>query len=139
MKNLTVKDYIILILLLGCIIFGYMTFFKGNKYYREEIKKLKVEYQKEQDLRKDLDIELANLRKQRDDLVKSGEQLQLLINLQDILIQDRKAQADKTRKELDETRLRIAEVRKKIRQVKESPANRTGDSLIYSLQLKTQK
>jgi len=139
MKNLTFKDYIILVLLIGCVIFGYMTFFRGDKYYREELKKLKVEYKKEHDLRKDLDRQLIELKNQRDILIEKSNQLEKLINLQDEFIQDKKSEAAKTRKELDETRKRIDEVRKKIREVKSNPANRTGDSLIYSIKLKTQK
>ena len=139
MKNLTIKDYLILVLLAGCIVFGYMTFFRSDKYYREQLKSLQIEYKKEQDLRKRLSSEIAQLKKEREDLINRGKQLESLINLQDDLIEDRKAEAAKTRKELDETRKRIDEVRKRIRDVKKNPANRTGDSLINSLKLKTDK
>ena len=139
MKNLTFKDYIILVLLVGCVIFGYMTFFRGDKYYREQLKTLKIEYKKEQDLRKSLDTELFKLKKDREDLFNRNKQLEELISLQDAIIEDRKSEAVRSRKELEETRKRIEEVRKKITYIKKNPANRTCDSLINSLKLKTGK
>lgn len=139
MKKLNAKDFVIISLLLGCLIFGYMSFFKGDDLYKykvEELNKQNEALLKEKSLS---DEKIKKLNLEFDSLKIIEIKLINDINLRDVEIGKTKDRANKSKKELDKFRREMEETRKKIDSLKANPANRTGEDLINSLKLKTQK
>jgi chromosome segregation ATPase len=137
MKNY--KNIIILVLLIGCLIFGYISLFRGDKLYEHKVKELQKENlilcKKRDSLGSEiniLELQFSNLKSKEEELIND-------INQRDLEIAKSKEKANKSRSELEKFKREMQETRNKIDSLKAHPANRTGDDLLNSIKLKTQK
>ena len=137
MKN--IKNILIGILLICTIIFGYKTFFSDNSQYKENLKQLEAANKKLQEERVAIDLKIDSLNTEYK-MVKDHEaKLAKEISDRDSEIAKDKAAAAKSRAELDKFKNNLTETQCKIAEMKSHPANRTGNDLLNSLKLKTQK
>ena len=139
MKYMDTKNIIILVLLIGCLVFGYINLFRGDKLYEykvEELQKANSTLLKERDLVKGeiktLNIEFTALKSKEAELMNS-------INLRDSEIAKSKDKANRSKAELEKFKKEIEETREKIDSLKAQPANRQGDDLLNSLKSKLNK
>jgi len=137
MKN--IKNIIIVVLLAACLIFGYISLFRGDKLYEykvEELKKENAALMKQKlaidEENKTLKIEFSNLKTKEVELLND-------INLRDSEIAKSKENANRSKRELEKFKREIESTRQKIDSLKAHPANRTGEDLLNSIKLKTQK
>lgn len=133
------KNILILALLVGCFIFGYAHFFKSDGVYKLKVKQLEQANIDLQNERKKLGIELSSVKLDFAKLKVIEGKLATQVAGLDIEIQKNKAAVLKSRAELDKLKVELAQTRKKIEDLKSNPANRTGDDLLNSLKLKTEK
>ena len=141
-KNKNMKDYkniLILILLAGCLIFGYITLFSGDKNYKEQLKRLDVSNKILKEQRKAINSELLILKADYSKLKVHEAALADEVTALDKEVKKNKDAADRSKAELDTVKKDMEETRKKIADVKQNPANRTGEDLLNSLKIKTQK
>ena len=136
MKNINTKDIVIIVLLLGCLVFGYRSFFSSDNLYKYKVEELRKQNDSLLNEKSIIDERLKNLSMEFDSLKIIEENLIEEINQRDIDIERSKNKADRSRKELDKYRKEMEESKKKIEWMKENPANRTGDDLINSLKSK---
>ena len=101
MKYMDTKNIIILVLLIGCLVFGYINLFRGDKIYEykvEELQKENATLLKERDSIKGdiktLNIEFAALKSKEAELMND-------INLRDSKIAKSKDKANRTKAELE--------------------------------------
>jgi len=134
-----IKNVLILILLAGCLIFGYMWFFSGNDEYKEKIKQLEKEKKELVSERENLDKQVKVL--QGDYVILKQKEAKLLSDLAklDTEINQSKINAAKSQAELNKMKRDLKDTQDKIAELKKNPANRTGDDLLNSLKMKTQK
>lgn len=138
-KMKDIKNIVILVLLLGVLTLGYISLFRGDKLYEykvEELKKQNEALMKQKlavdEENKTLRLEFSNLKAKEVELIKD-------INLRDLEIQKSKDNANRSKRELEKFKRDIEETRRKIDSLKSNPPNRTGDDLLNSIKLKTQK
>lgn len=133
------KNIIILVLLIGCLVFGYINLFRGDKLYEykvEELQKENATLLKERDSVKSeiktLNIEFSALKTKEAELMND-------INLRDTEIAKSKDKANRSKAELEKFKKEIEETRGKIDSLKAHPTNRQGDDLLNSLKSKLNK
>jgi chromosome segregation ATPase len=134
--KLDIKSILILILLFGCLIFGYMWYFNtDNTDYKKELKELREDNKMLQEQRDSINHELKIL--ESDFLIlKTNESFYLdKIDKLEIEIEKAKNNANKSKAELDKIRKELAEVRKKIQEFKNNPPVLTDDDLLNSLKI----
>ena len=134
-----IKNILIVVLLAGCMIFGYMWFFRNDGGYKQKILDLEGEKKELIIAREKLEKDVVVLEKNFDDLKKKESSLAADIKKRDEEIRRRKEEAAKSRAELDNMKKGLKETQEKIVELKKNPSNRTGDDLLNSLKLKTQK
>jgi outer membrane murein-binding lipoprotein Lpp len=134
-----IKNILIVVLLAGCMIFGYMWFFRNDGGYKQKIKDLEREKKELIIAREKLEKDVVVLEKNFEDLKKKESSLAADIKKRDEEIRRRKEEAAKSRAELDNMKKGLKETQEKIVELKKNPSNRTGDDLLNSLKLKTQK
>ena len=134
-----IKNILIVVLLAGCMIFGYMWFFRNDGGYKQKIKDLEREKKELIIAREKLEKDVVVLEKNFEDLKKKETSLAADIKKRDEEIRRRKEEAAKSRAELDNMKKGLKETQEKIVELKKNPSNRTGDDLLNSLKLKTQK
>jgi hypothetical protein len=137
MKNINIKDIVIFVLLLGCLFFGYRSFFSSDNLYKYKVEELRKQNDSLFIEKSIIDEILIKLSMEFDSLKIIEENLIEEINQRDIDIERSKNKADQSRKELDKYRKEIEETKRKIEWMKENPANRTGENLINSLKSKS--
>jgi len=121
------------------MIFGYMWFFRNDGGYKQKIKDLEREKKELIIAREKLEKDVVVLEKNFEDLKKKESSLAADIKKRDEEIRRRKEEAAKSRAELDNMKKGLKETQEKIVELKKNPSNRTGDDLLNSLKLKTQK
>ena len=134
-----IKNILIVVLLAGCMIFGYMWFFRNDGRYKQKILDLEIEKKELIIAREKLEKDVVVLEKNFEDLKKKESSLAADIKKRDEEIRRRKEEAAKSRAELDNMKKGLKETQEKIVELKKNPSNRTGDDLLNSLKLKTQK
>jgi peptidoglycan hydrolase CwlO-like protein len=139
MKNLNIKDYLIIVLFLGVMIFGYISLFRGDKLYEYKLEELKKENLILLKMKDSLGLKINGLESQFITLKAKETELINDINNRDLEIARSKEKASKSKAELDKFKREMQETRNKIDSLKAHPANRTGDDLLNSIKLKTQK
>ena len=139
MKNLNIKDYLIIVLFLGVMIFGYISLFSGDKLYEYKLEELKKENLILSKMKDSLGLKINSLESQFITLKAKETELINDINNRDLEIAKSKERASKSKAELDKFKREMQETRNKIDSLKAHPANRTGDDLLNSIKLKTQK
>jgi peptidoglycan hydrolase CwlO-like protein len=137
MKNY--KNIIIIFLLIGCLIFGYISLFRGDKLYEYKLEELKKENLILLKMKDSLGLKINGLESQFITLKAKETELINDINNRDLEIARSKEKASKSKAELDKFKREMQETRNKIDSLKAHPANRTGDDLLNSIKLKTQK
>lgn len=137
MKNL--KNLLIGLLLIFCVIFGYKTFFSGDNLYKEKVKQLEAANLLLQKERAGIDLKIDSLKTEYGKLKAREQKLAYDITTRDGEIAKNKAAAARSKVELNKFKHDIAETQNKIEGMKKHPANRDGDDLLNSLKLKTQK
>jgi len=139
MKDLKdIKNLLILFLLVCVVIFGYKTFFTGDKLYKEKLKQLEAANKKLQQERIAIDLRIDSLKLEYGKLKDHEVKLAKEISDRDKEIAKDKAAAAKSKAELNKFKQEMAETQEKIAEMKKHPANRTGDDLLNSLKIKTQ-
>lgn len=136
--KLDIKSILILVLLAGCLIFGYMWYFKSDNY-KKELKELRAENEKIGQERDSINKNLKKLEIEFDKLKIREQALQQKIDSLQIEIDKSKQSANRTKAELDRIRQKLAETRRKIKEFRDNPPNRTGDDLLNSIKIKTTK
>jgi chromosome segregation ATPase len=134
--KLDIKLILILILLVGCLIFGYMWYFNtDNTDYKKDLKELR-EYNKIlQNQRDSIDQELTKLEIDFS-ILKTNESFYLdKIYKLEIEIENSKNNVNKSKAELDKMRKELVEIRKKIQEFKNNPPVLTDDDLLNSLKI----
>ena len=139
MKNLNIKDYLIIVLFLGVMILGYISLFSGDKLYEYKLEELKKENLILSKMKDSLGLKINSLESQFITLKAKETELINDINNRDLEIAKSKERASKSKAELDKFKREMQETRNKIDSLKAHPANRTGDDLLNSIKLKTQK
>lgn len=134
-----IKNILIVVLLAGCMIFGYMWFFRNDSGYKQKIKDLEKEKKELIVASEKLEKDVIVLEKNFEDLMKKESSLAAVIKKRDEEIRRRKEEATRSRTELDKMKKGLKETQEKIAELKKRPPNRTGDDLLNSLKLKTQK
>jgi len=133
------KNIAISILVLLVLIFGATTFFKKDSLYKYKLEELQKVYNAEHNKRDSLDRELVKVRSEFAILKVREEQLAADVARLDRDITSARNEANRSREELDRARTSLDETRKRIKDLKNNPPNRTGEDLLNSLKLKTQK
>jgi cell division protein FtsB len=133
------KNIAISVLVLLVLIFGATTFFKKDSLYKYKLEELQKVYDAEHNKRDSLDQELVKVRSEFAILKVREEQLAADVARLDRDISSARDDANRSREELDRTRTSLDETRKHIKDLKNNPPNRTGEDLLNSLKLKTQK
>jgi len=134
-----IKNILIVVLLAGCMIFGYMWFFRNDGGYKQKIKDLEKEKKELIVAREKLEKDVTVLEKNFQDLKKREDALVADISRRDAEIRRRKEEAARSKAELDNMKKGLKETQDKIVELKKNPPNRTGDDLLNSLKMKTQK
>ncbi len=134
-----IKNILIVVLLAGCMIFGYMWFFRNDSGYKQKIKDLEKEKKELIVAREKLEKDVTVLEKNFQDLKKREDALVADISRRDAEIRRRKEEAARSKAELDNMKKGLKETQDKIVELKKNPPNRTGDDLLNSLKMKTQK
>lgn len=137
MKN--AKNIIILVLLLASLIFGYISLFRGDKLYEYKVEELKKENEALMKQKLAIDEENKTLKLEFSNLKTKEAELLNDINLRDSEIAKSKENANRSKRELEKFKAEIEKTRGKIDSLKSHPANRTGEDLLNSIKLKTQK
>jgi predicted nuclease with TOPRIM domain len=135
MKNW--KDIALVVTIILCLIFGWMTFFKGDSGYKERIKSLEKENAELQAKRATLDAEIARRKTAFDSLSVMDIQLQSQLAVLETETRLLRDEVKRSRGALDDIQTRIIATRKRIADLKKNPANRKDTDLINSLKLKT--
>lgn len=133
------KNIAIAILVLFVLIFGVTTFFKKDSLYKYKLEELQKVYDAEHNKRDSLDRELVKVRSEFATLKIREKQLADDVARLDRDVASAKSDANRSKEELDRAKTTLEETRKKISDLKSNPPNRTGDDLLQSLKLKTQK
>jgi chromosome segregation ATPase len=138
--KLDIKSILILILLTGCLIFGYMSYFRtNNSDYKNQIKQLNIENEMLKKQRDSIDTELGKL---EDDftILKSNElsYIEKIKNL-DSEIENAKSNANRSRSELNRLKGELNLTKKRIQDLKNNPPILEGDDLLNSLKNNSQK
>jgi septal ring factor EnvC (AmiA/AmiB activator) len=136
--KLDIKSILILVLLAGCLIFGYMWYFKSDNV-KSELKELRADNERIKKERDSINIHLRALEVNFTKLKQNEKFLQQKINDLELEIERSKQKANKSQAELNKLRLRLEETRRKIKELKNNPPNRTDDDLLNSLKIKTMK
>lgn len=124
------KSIIILVLLIMCLIFGYIWFWIGGKTYRDNIKGLEKEKTELVKERKQLNKDIDSLKIVNQELIKKDEKLTLDIKKRDVEIRKHKEESSRLIKELNELKQKIKDTQSKIEEIQKNPIKRTGDDLL---------
>lgn len=138
-KYMDTKNIIILVLLIGCLIFGYINLFRGDKLYEYRVKELELKNSELVKERLEIDKEIKTLKIDFTKLKEKEAELLDDINNRDIEIGKSKDRANKSKQELEKFKKDIEETKSKIENLKRNPANREGNDLLNSLKLKLNK
>jgi Tfp pilus assembly protein PilO len=134
-----IKNIIILVLLAGFLLFGYLWFFRDTTDYKAKIKQLEKEKQELIETRDSLDAVAINLGKKYAILVQKEAVLLADIAKKEAEIRKSKEAAARSQAELNRLKNSLKETQRKIEELKKNPANRESDDLLNSLKLKTQR
>lgn len=134
-----IKNIIIVILLAGLLIFGYIAIFGGDSNYKQQLKELKTKNELLEKQRDSIDVVINNLHAEYAKLKVREAELAKEVTALDAEVEQNKANAKRSQAELDIMKRDLKETRRKIEELKKHPANREGDDLINSLKLKTTK
>jgi chromosome segregation ATPase len=116
-----------------------MWFFRNDSGYKQKIKDLEKEKKELIVAREKLEKDVTVLEKNFQDLKKREDALVADISRRDAEIRRRKEEAARSKAELDNMKKGLKETQDKIVELKKNPPNRTGDDLLNSLKMKTQK
>lgn len=133
------RNIIIAILLIGVFVFAAVVFYGGDSAYKKRVKELQSENATLQAQRDSIDLVISGLEKDYKKLLLKEAALLADIAKRDAEIAQAKAAANRSKAELDRLKKDLAKTRKEIKEREVNPANRTGDDLLNSLKLKTQK
>ena len=134
-----IKNIIILVLLAGFLLFGYLWFFRDTTDYKAKIKQLEKEKQELIETRDSLDAVAIDLGKKYTILVQKEAVLLADIAKKEAEIRKSKEAAARSQAELNGLKNSLKETQRKIEELKKNPANRESDDLLNSLKLKTQR
>jgi len=134
-----IKTILIIVLLGATLFFGYMWFFKGDNGYKEKIKQLEAEKKELVKERENLDNDVRSILAEFNSLKEKEKKLLADVAKLDAEIAKSKANAAKSKAELDKMKKDLKDTQDKIAYLKDHPVNRTGDDLLNSLKMKTQK
>lgn len=137
--KLDIKSILILVLLAGCLIFGYMWYFRSDPNYKRELKELREDNKRIRNERDSINIHLIVMQSKFKNLKLREQALQQRIDSLEIEIEKSKQNANRSQADLNKLRNKLAETRRKIREMKDNPPNRTGDDLLNSIKIKTMK
>jgi septal ring factor EnvC (AmiA/AmiB activator) len=137
--KIDIKSILILFLLAGCLIFGYMWYFKRDPGYKKELKELRADNERIKRERDSINVHLKSLEIDFNKLKQNEKVLQQKISDLEVEIEKSKQKANKSQAELNRLRLKLEETRRKIKELKNNPPNRTGDDLLNSIKIKTMK
>ncbi len=130
------KNIAILVLLVGCLIFGWFTFFGSDSAYKERIKQLEKENRESAEARAKLSAEIESRKAEYDKLKAIESQLITELSLLEGETARLRDDAQRSRDDFDAIQTRLVETREKIKKLKETPANRKDEDLINSLKIK---
>jgi peptidoglycan hydrolase CwlO-like protein len=133
------KNTLILILAGVAILFACTTFFRKDGEYAQQVKDLHAANEKLQAERALIDHQIVELQKAYNALEVKETALLDAIAQKEAEIAKSRAQATKSKAQLDHIMKEMAETRRKIKELTDNPPNRTGNDLLNSLKLKTQK
>jgi len=134
-----IKNILILALLAGCLVFGYMALFRGDAGYKEKLKSLEDANAQLQKERSAINGAIVNLKGEYTKLKAHEAVLAADVAQRDASIAQSKAEAACSQAELGKLKHEMDETLRKIKDAKAHPANRIGDDLLNSLKLKTSK
>lgn len=134
-----IKNWLIVVLL-GCtLIFGYLTLTKDDSEYKKKVELLKQDNARLERENAKIDSKIDSLCTEYINLQKKDSLLGLEISKRDAQIAKALADSKRSKAELDAIKTSMEETRRKIAELKANPFKRTGDDLLNSLKLKTQK
>jgi chromosome segregation ATPase len=134
-----IKNYAILFLgVVSIALILVISFSRGNDY-SEEVEKLRSENALLEKKRNEIALRVDSLHKAYDVLQHRDDSLAAKILAQDAEISKLYADSRKSKGELERIRKEISASMKKIEELKKNPPNRTGNDLINSLKIKTEK
>lgn len=134
-----IKNILIGILLICTIIFGTKTFFTSDKLYKEKLKQIELANEKLKKERITIDLKINTLKIEYSKLKDHETKLNKEITNRDFEIAKNKATAARSQAELAKFKQDLIETQNKIKLLKDNPPNRTGEDLLNSLKIKTQK
>lgn len=134
-----IKSILILVLLGFSLVFFYKWYFSGIDGYKKEVKRLHAENEILQHKRDSVNLIIKGLEVDFKRLQKLDSTLRVKIQKDEIEIKSAKDKANQSKTELDRLRLDLEKTKKQIEDLKNNPSNRTGDDLLNSLKIKTQK
>ena len=127
-----------IILIAVCLALG-CSFFFVNTDYKEKVDQLHKENSLLQTERVAIDKEVEILNRDFNAMKIEEAKLMSEIAQRDQEIAKSKANAERSRSELSRMKKEMEETMKNIQDLKKNPPNRTGEDLLNSLKLKTQK
>ena len=134
-----IKNILIGILLICTIIFGNKNFFTSDKLYKEKLKQIELANEKLKKERITIDLKINTLKIEYSKLKDHETKLNKEITNRDFEIAKNKATAARSQAELAKFKQDLIETQNKIKLLKDNPPNRTGEDLLNSLKIKTQK
>jgi chromosome segregation ATPase len=138
-NNDNTKNYIIVILVVVCLAFGYFTFKGSDSELKSKIEQLKSSNSLLEHQRDSIDKVITLTMKDFQKAKSADSALQIDIRSYEAEIERQKSLANQSRAQLDNLQKSLEETRRKIVDMKAHLANRTGDDLLKSIKLKTTK
>ena len=138
-KSDNFKNYLIIIFGATSVILLLFFIFSGRDNYSDEVERLRSENALLEKKRNEIALRVDSLHKAYDALQHRDDSLAAKISAQDAEISKLYADSRKSKGELEKIRKEISASMKKIEELKKNPPNRTGNDLINSLKIKTEK
>ena len=131
MDSNTIKNIVITILAISVIGVGLSYYFKDDK--KALIQRLESEAKVLKDERKKIQFEIDSLKKENLKLNNDKNNIENILNQDNDVINTYIGKANKSQQDLDILKKQQSDINKKIDDIKNHPANRKDDALIYSL------
>lgn len=138
-KSTLPRDVAIFILIAALLLMGWFTFFKGDNSYKRRVRELQQENKVLVQQRQSLEERIARREAAFDSLTQVESKTRSTLLRAEAESDVLRARVGIARTELASARKLAAQAQERIQNLKRRPANRTGQELLNSLKLKTQK